>query len=208
MNFATIAQLKNQKDTNNYPVRLQMFATINEIGGIQANQKGTTFCKVKLTDDNGEKHSVTLYNTVPPMNLVNTRQIFALSSFTGTYNGQPYTGFSGFWQDGNQQQGRQQAPQQAQQPRHQAPAGKAPPASSRDSSIERQCAWKTAGTVAASRPQFTFEDAIKWAQGGLYFIETGGDLTKMPPWNEQEPQGTIQQEEPNGPPPTNDDVPF
>ena len=69
-------------------------------------------CKCQITDDNGEKHRIYIYNqNMPATTLLNMRQQFTLSSFQGTnpQTGQPYTGYSGFWDD--RAQVNQTAPQ-------------------------------------------------------------------------------------------------
>lgn len=179
-NFATVSRTRNQ--------RLQMWARIDAIGPTQSNQKGTLNAKCKLTDDQGMSHNVTLYTDIPPISLLNTRHIFSLSSFDGNYNGKPYVGYSGFWQ--HNAGGQQQAPQQnyQQAPPRQAP----PPQGDLGNSIERQCAWKSACTVAASSSrEFTLEETLRWAVAGLKFIETGemGPLVVQSDWVESLPQG-------------------
>ena len=93
MNFQQAKQANGQNVT--------MFATFNEIGGVSLNQNQKPVCKCQITDDNGEKHLVRLYNqNMPTTALLNMRQQFTLSSYQGqTQKGQPYTGYSGFWDD-------------------------------------------------------------------------------------------------------------
>lgn len=114
MNFQQVIQAGGKNVT--------MLATFVEVGGVSftANQKQVSKCQLK--DDNGEQHLVRLYGTMPLTTLLNTRQQFSLSSYTGTnQRGQPYTGFSGFWNDRamvNQVPGQAS---QAPQPPAQAP---------------------------------------------------------------------------------------
>ena len=115
MNFAQVQQANGQNVT--------MFGTFNEIGGVSLNQNKKQVCKCQITDDAGEKHLVRLYNqNMPTPALLNMRQEFSLSSYQGqTRQGQPYTGYSGFWNDRAQvnqpaPQVPQQAPQYPQQP--------------------------------------------------------------------------------------------
>ncbi len=92
MNFQQVKQANGNNVT--------MFGTFNEVGGVAhtANQKQVSKCQI--TDDNGEKHLVRLYGTMPTPALINMRQEFSLSSYQGNnQQGQPYTGFSGFWND-------------------------------------------------------------------------------------------------------------
>lgn len=93
MNFA---QVKQANGTN-----VTMFGTFDEIGGVSLNQNQKQVCKCQITDDNGEKHLIRIYNqNMPTPQLLNMRQQFTLSSYQGqTQKGQPYTGYSGFWDD-------------------------------------------------------------------------------------------------------------
>lgn len=116
MNFMAVKQANGQNVT--------ILATFVEVGGVSftANQKQV--CKCQLIDDNGEQHLVRLYGTMPLPTLLNMRQQFSLSSYQGTnQRGQPYTGFSGFWNDRamvNQVPGNAPPAPQAPQPPAQA----------------------------------------------------------------------------------------
>ena len=123
MNFQ---QVKNANSQN-----VTMFGTFNEIGGVSFTQNQKQVSKCQIIDDNGEKHLVRLYGTMPTPALLNMRQQFSLSSYQGqTQQGQPYTGFSGFWNDramvnqvpGSPPQPQQAAPQPAQRPNVPPPA--------------------------------------------------------------------------------------
>jgi hypothetical protein len=106
-----------------------MFGTFVEVGGASysANQKAKAVCKVR--DMTGVSHNVHVYQGkgfLPGPQNINQRYEFTLSTFQGSYQGQPYTGYSGFWNGQaqnapQQQQAPQQAPQgpqqQAQQPK-------------------------------------------------------------------------------------------
>lgn len=109
MNFQAVAQANGQN--------VIMFGTFNEVGGVSFTQNQKQVCKCQIIDDNNEKHSVRLYGTMPTPVVLNTRQQFTLSTFQGNYKGQPYTGYSGFWNDKAQvaPQNSQQAPQNAPQ---------------------------------------------------------------------------------------------
>ncbi len=93
MNFQQVKEANGQNVT--------MFGTFNEIGGVSLNQNQKQVCKCQITDDAGEKHLIRIYNqNMPTPALANMRQQFTLSSYQGqTQKGQPYTGFSGFWDD-------------------------------------------------------------------------------------------------------------
>ena len=92
MNFVMVKQANGNNIT--------LFATFNEVGGVALTQNQKQVSKCQITDDNGEKHLVRLYGTMPTPALINMRQEFSLSSYQGkNQQGQPYTGFSGFWND-------------------------------------------------------------------------------------------------------------
>jgi len=93
MNFQQVKSANGQNVT--------MFGTFDEIGGVSLNQNQKQVCKCQITDDNGEKHLIRIYNqNMPTPQLLNMRQQFTLSSYQGqTQKGQPYTGYSGFWDD-------------------------------------------------------------------------------------------------------------
>lgn len=122
MNFQAIRQIKGQKDAKNFPAKLDMFGTFNEIGGTYFNMNQKPLSDCKITDDTGEKHNVKLYGDAPPTNLLGTRCSFSLSAYDGTYQGKSYTGYSGFWNDRVPQQ-PQQAPQNTQQGQQQPAQG-------------------------------------------------------------------------------------
>lgn len=113
MNFAQVKQANGNNVT--------MFATFVEVGGVGLTQNQKQVCKCQLIDDNREQHLVRLYGTMPTPALLNMRQQFSLSSYQGTnQRGQPYTGFSGFWNDramvGQVPSNVPQAPQAPQMP--------------------------------------------------------------------------------------------
>lgn len=93
MNFQQVKQANGNNIT--------MFGTFDEIGGVALTQNQKQVCKCKIRDDNNEGHLVRLYGTMPTPALLNMRQEFSLSSYQGKnpQTGQPYTGFSGFWND-------------------------------------------------------------------------------------------------------------
>lgn len=111
MNFQAVAQANGQNVT--------MFGTFNEVGGVSFTQNQKQVCKCQIIDDNNEKHLVRLYGTMPGPALLGQRQQFTLSTYSGkTQQGQPYTGYSGFWDDKAQvaPQNPQQPPSQPAQP--------------------------------------------------------------------------------------------
>jgi len=131
MNFQAVQQANGQMIT--------MFGTIVEFKGEGVNPKSQKpYKKVAITDDSGVKHNVTLRGNLPDPSLLNQRAQFSLNSYQGNHQGQPYTGYSGFWNNQaqvapqgqpsgaaqgsltytpvNQPQGQQQPPQQAYTP--------------------------------------------------------------------------------------------
>ena len=116
MNFQQVIQANGQNVT--------MLATFAEVGGVTLTQNQKQVSKCQLKDDNGEQHIVRLYGTMPLPTLLNMRQQFSLSSYQGTnQRGQPYTGYSGFWNDRamvNQVPGNAPPAPQAPQPPAQA----------------------------------------------------------------------------------------
>lgn len=141
MNYQTVRNIKGQKDGKGYDVKVDMFGTFTEIGGIgySSGGKETSVCKIR--DDAGEEHKVHLYGTMPNPTLLNTRQSFSISAFDGSYQGKPYVGYSGFWNDRqapqqpaqNAPQATPQTPQQPAQATNSPQTGKSTP----DSELRR-----------------------------------------------------------------------
>ena len=106
MNFAAARQLIGQKDPKNpqYDAKASMLATFGEgTGQISFNQNQKQECKCKLTDDAGETHNVILRgNTLPDAQWLGRRGSFLISAYQGNYQGKPYTGYSGFWNNNAQ----------------------------------------------------------------------------------------------------------
>ena len=110
MNFAQVQTAGDQLTT--------MFGVITEFKGEGVNPKSQKpYKKVVIVDDVNVKHNVTLRGSLPDVSILNQRVQFNLSSYQGTYEGQPYTGYSGFW---NAQ--AQVAPQAPPQPAYTPPA--------------------------------------------------------------------------------------
>jgi hypothetical protein len=196
MNFAAVRQFKGRRDEKNFPLKVDMFGQLTEIGGTFFNDNKTACAKCKIVDDMNEAHNVRLMTTIPAMNLLNTRQAFSIYAYDGTYQGNAYVGYSGFWKDNV---ARQQSPQSSpQRPQNRPQSTQGP--NGRDTSIERQCAWKSACTLAAERADLfaTIEDVERCAGRGLYFIKNGKPVIRQPAPAAPD----------NGPPPTDDDIPF
>ena len=113
MNFQAVEQANGN--------RIIMCGVFVEIGGLQwtPQQKAKAICKIR--DDTGATHNVHIYKgkgELPGPAQANQKHQFSLSTFQGTSQRGPYTGYSGFWQ---QPQGQQQTSQNAQQGPQNAP---------------------------------------------------------------------------------------
>lgn len=189
-----------------------MFGKFNEIGGVSLTQNQKQVCKCQIIDDTGEKHNVRLYGTMPTPALLNMRQQFSLSSYQGQLqSGQPYTGFSGFWNDramvnqvpSNVPQAPPQAPPQPQQGVPQAPqATKAP--QSVQMRMPDTYAYPVTPTTARRMARTVFIGAmlrngqkplLSYVTELVEYSMTGIDASKVPDMDE-----SIQQRE--------DDIPF
>jgi len=115
MNFQQVQQANGQN--------VIIFGTIVEFKGQGVNPKSNKpYMKVSVLDDTGVKKNVTLRGALPTMNMINQRVQFNLRSYQGTYQGQPYTGYSGFWYNrATVNQGQPQMPPQAAQAAPQQP---------------------------------------------------------------------------------------
>lgn len=202
MNFQAVQQANGQNVT--------MFGTFNEIGGVSLTQNKKQVCKCQLIDDNGEKHLVRLYGTMPGPALLGQRQQFTLSTYSGkTQQGQPYTGYSGFWNDKAQvapQNTQQAPPQPAQGTNYQPPAPQG----------KKEPDWDAIDAIAEGKVRHGILCAM--LQGGFsvdylevlrhtVFVMTGIDPDSVP-----NPDPSITNN-PNyvgdDPPPTGDDnIPF
>lgn len=176
MNFQAVTQANGNNVT--------MFGVITEFTGEGINPNSNKpYKKAKITDDNNETHTVTLRGVLPPVTLINQRAQFNLSTYPGNYQGQPYTGYSGFW-NSNAQVNQQPAPQQPQAPAPQSrtappPPPKTPNYDARNQSIERQCVWKAAAEYCGLAG-LTPDKIPEIARAGLYFVKTENDFYKIP----------------------------
>jgi len=208
MNFQQVIQAGGKNVT--------MLATFVEVGGVSftANQKQVSKCQLK--DDNGEQHIVRLYGTMPLPTLLNTRQQFSLSSYQGTnQRGQPYTGFSGFWNDRamvNQVPG--QAPQAPQAPQPPAQAPNVPPPILRGINMPDTYAYPVTPDTARRMARTAFIAAIlQNGQTPLYSYITElveYSYTGKEPMPDPDPsiQNNPEYVGDNPPPIGDDDVPF
>jgi hypothetical protein len=169
-----------------------MQGTFVEIGGAQytANQKAKAVCKVR--DMTGVSHNVHVYKGkgfLPGPQNLNQRYEFSLSTFQGTYQGQPYTGYSGFWNANGQNQ--QAPPQHAQQQRQNPPQG---------NKSDPDARGKVRHGVVCAFIQSGQEVHIPLIEYWVNYIMTG----EVTSWNpENLPQGS-----PQDGPPAGDDNPF
>jgi len=175
MNFETV-------NANNGNL-VDMFGTFMEIGGVHytQNQKAKAVCKI--ADDNGVSHKVHLHQgngQLPTPANLQQRHAFSISTFQGTYQGNPYIGYSGFWNSKTKvnQTTQTDPPQPSQAPQQPRQDTKAP-RNGRDISIERQAAFKAACEYAG-RSGLKAEQLIKVARAGHYFIETGNSVYDIP----------------------------
>lgn len=115
MNFQAVEQANGKQVT--------IFGTFIEIGGAQYthNQKAKVLCKIR--DTVGTIRKIHIYQgtgQLPQPENLNQRHQFTLSTFQGSYQGKPYTGYSGFWNSSaqvnqNTPQSNPQAPQNVRQ---------------------------------------------------------------------------------------------
>ena len=216
MNFGQVRQIKGQQDDKGYDVKLAMFATFNEIGGITFTQNQKQTCKCTLVDDAAEKHTVHLYgNNLPEPQLLGTRGAFLISAFDGQGQGGPYAGYQGFWQANAQVPSQAPPPQQGyppiQQPPQSPPASPTPPQrpqnapqpprpaqGARDAtgvSIERQCVVK----AVCGNGDLSLGDALDWCIALHYWVATG---------RKPDQGGQPNPNYDNNPQPIDDDIPF
>lgn len=203
MNFQAVAQNNGNK--------VMMFGTFNEIGGIALTQNQKQFCKCKIIDDNGEARQVRLYGTMPGPALLNTRQQFTLSTFQGNYQGNPYTGYSGFWNN-KAQVNQQQNYSQSQQRQPQTPQNASQSTNYQQPTSSQQGQkpdWDAIsrgkvrhGIVCACIQRGDRNPSIEEIEFWVDYIMTGAAPSKDLQWQEDEPQTS---DEPSSPV---DDVPF
>ena len=189
MNFQAVEQANGNKIT--------IFGTFTEVGGVEytSQQKAKAICKIR--DTTGVEHKVHIYQgtgQLPTTENLNRRYQFTLSTFQGNYQGLPYTGYSGFWN--NNAQVNQNVPQNSSRPPQTVPQSTKPKSNGKDTSVERRGAFNSACSRAQGT-DMTPTDIIDLAIQGQHFIETGDNINnkpKFPDMNEQSP--------------TDSDVPF
>ena len=220
MNFQQVKQANGNNVT--------MFGTFDEVGGISLTQNQKQVCKCKIRDDNKEGHLVRLYGTMPTPAFLNMRQEFSLSSYQGkNQQGQPYTGFSGFWNDRTMVN---QVPANAPPAPYTAPpAPQAPPAPYNAPQAPQQPAQRPNVPQGLNMPDtyaypVTPETARRMARVALMvaMLRNGESplysyVTELVEYSMTGIEPNVQQQEDNAnpdyvgdnpPPPQDDDIPF
>ena len=100
MDFQAVRQVKDQKDSKGYPEKVDMIGVFVEISGGAYSPNKKLYCDCQIRDMAQEKHKVRLYvKESIPLALLNTECSFSISAYDGEYQGAPYVGYSGFWND-------------------------------------------------------------------------------------------------------------
>ncbi len=86
MNFEAVRNHNGQ--------RLEMYATILEIGKQGTTKNGSPYCQMTIADKNGEKHNVSIFvdNILPSPVLLGKNYIFDLQTYQGKF-GLAYSGY-------------------------------------------------------------------------------------------------------------------
>lgn len=86
MNFEAVRNHNGQ--------RLEMFATILEIGKQGTTKNGSPYCQMTIADKNGEKHNVSIFvdTILPSPVLLGKNYIFDLQTYQGKF-GLAYSGY-------------------------------------------------------------------------------------------------------------------
>jgi hypothetical protein len=116
MNFKTIAGTFNSQ--NQRQANTTMFATVLEIGASKLSSSQKVFQSVKLTDDTGEQHQVSIYQGNNP--ILTSQQLGQRLSFNlSPYQGQRGIAYSGFWNSNANVNQQSQQPKTASPPKAQ-----------------------------------------------------------------------------------------
>jgi hypothetical protein len=179
MNFKAVANTFNpqsQRQTNT-----TMFATVLEIGANKMSRTNKPFQAIKIVDDTGEQHQVSIHQgNNPPLDVSKLGQ--RLSFNLSPYQGQNGMAYSGFWNS---------TATVSQQPKPQASAQQqsAPsqPKSSNDAYIVRESALKSACTLFAENKEITDLDVIDTAIKFEQYILTGEKPMEADPLDDGNP---------------------
>jgi hypothetical protein len=188
MNFATLKTLPVNQS-------IPVFMTVVEVGGVKLTANNKRKQSIKLRDDNGEQHTVSIFTDKSGDMMggaLNQRLSFSLSRWDN--QGQP--AFSGFWNStatvNQQSQPAQQVstpvqtyapPQQTYVPVNQ-PTQNRPVQNDNNLSIVRQCMTKAAVEALKNCADSTVVDIINMAE-----TLTAWCLTGDKPADPNEPQG-------------------
>lgn len=88
MNFAAVQQAGGQN--------VIMLGQIVEFKGEGVGRTGKPWKKMVVEDMERERHTVTIRGNLPPATALNQQAQFTISTYQGTSQGGPYTGYSGF----------------------------------------------------------------------------------------------------------------
>jgi hypothetical protein len=185
MNFATLKTLPVNQS-------IPVFMTVVEVGGIKLTANNKRKQSIKLRDDNGEQHTVSIFTDKSGDMMggaLNQRLAFSLSRWDN--QGQP--AFSGFWSSTATVNQTPQAPQPYQQvappqqtyvPVNQPVQQNKPIQNDNSLSIIRQCMAKAAVEALKNCPDSTVNDVINMAETLTTWCLTGDK-----PADPNEPQG-------------------
>jgi len=181
MNFQAVSSTFNpqsQRQTNT-----TMFATVLEIVASKMSRTNKPFQAIKIVDDTGEQHQVSIHQgNNPPMTVAHLGQ--RLSFNLSPYQGQNGMAYSGFW---NSTASVAQAPPQQPKPQQQTSAPSQPKASSNDAYIVRESALKSACTLFAENKEITDLDVIDTAVKFEQYILTGEKPMEADPLDDGNP---------------------
>ena len=170
MNFNAVRQANG--------ANLTMSVIANVIDGTSFIPSGTPKQNCKFTDANGEQQSVTIWQgNGEPLPEDKVGQTLSINISCKTKGNR--TNYGGFWNATAQVAPLTQTispdpPQAAQNVTGTAKAS----SGDRNTSIERQCAWKSACAFCAATGT---ESIVEIAKIGIHFIETGEDLNAPDP---------------------------
>ncbi len=175
MNFQAVAASNGNLEA--------MFAIVTEVGNQKLNRNQKPIQTVKLKDDNGEQHSVTINKGNGELldgSVLGQRLSFNLS----TYQGQRGLGYSGFWN--NRAQVNQPTPQKPQQDPSRAPESSKPAKGIAEGDVRHGVIYAAiqSGQVEVK----TITDAEYWKG----YIMTG--RAPLPPSKIPDPHPDIQEE--------------
>lgn len=162
--------LGQKEPGTNYNIKISIYATVKQAKAIEYSKtSGKPGQSLLLKDDDGEEEWVKLTGKFDVLNNshIGQRYEFLVWPFQPEQSPKVYLYC---WIQRQVPQDSQQAPQQARQ------STNAP--NTTILSAERQCAWKSACSVAASNLDMTLEEVEQWAVRGLSFIQFGKPIDR------------------------------